>query len=82
MSEEGSQEGEKEIISAGPIADEDEPECINPLTEDMIADCLSEIKRTPDGFAFAFSKLILEEKKVDDLGVKLRDYVYLREVSL
>jgi hypothetical protein len=48
----------------------------------MIADCLSEIKRTPDGFAFAFSKLILEEKKVDDLGVKLRDYVYLREVSL
>jgi hypothetical protein len=35
-----------------------------------------------DGFAFAFTKLILEEKKVDDLGVKMRDFTYLREVNL
>ena len=47
MSEEGSQEGEQEVISAGPIADEDEPEPVNPLNEDMVAECLSEVKRTP-----------------------------------
>merc|ERR1712166_994950 len=82
MSDEGSQEGEKEVISVGPVAEEDEPETCNPLTEDMVSEGLSEVRRTADGFAFAFTKLNLEEKKVDDLGVKLRDFVYLREVSL
>ena len=79
MSEEGSEKPPS--VSAGPIDDKDEPECINPLTDDMIAEGLSEVSRTPDGFAFAFTKLILEEKKIDDLGVKLQDFVYIREVS-
>lgn len=50
MSEEGSQEGEREVVSVGPIDDADEPECINPLSEDMVAEGLSEVRRTPGKF--------------------------------
>lgn len=50
MSEEGSQEGEREVISVGPIDDADEPECVNPLSEDMVAEGLSEVRRTPGKF--------------------------------
>lgn len=80
MSEEGDSQ-KAPTVSAGPIDEKDEPDKINPLTDEIIADGLSEITRTPDGFAFAFSKLILEERGLDDLGVSLPSFVYLREVS-
>ena len=80
MSEEGDSQ-KPPSVSAGPIDEKDEPDKINPLTDDIIAEGLSEIKRTADGFAFAFTKLVLEERKLDDLGVKLIDFENLREVS-
>ena len=47
MSEEGSQEGEQEVISVGAIPDDQEPTPCNYLDEEMVAEGLTEVTRTP-----------------------------------
>lgn len=85
MSDEENEEGEVEEVSAGEIPYEELPKPVNSLTEDIISEGLSEVKRTADGTSYAFTNLNLEGglqgEKVDDLAVALRSFLHIRTVN-
>jgi len=54
----------------------------NFLSEEVIATGLSCVQRTSDGSSYAFIKLELQEKNIDDLGCALRNYTHLRDINL
>ena len=60
----------------------DEPEPTNILKEEIAAEGLNTIARTASGASYAFTKLDLPGKAIDDLGVALRCYEHLRNIDL
>ena len=64
------------------IAPEDEPEPTNILKESIAQDGLSVIAPTANNLSYAFTRMDLEEAKIDDLGVALRCYQHLRHFNM
>jgi len=63
---------------AGAMADEGE---FQPLTHDILCECLSQIKQVVDG-GFAFTRLDCSNKELTNLGNKVEDYKQLQHIVL
>lgn len=54
----------------------------NPLTPEILGKCLSNIERTVDGSAYAFTKLDCSDKDLSDLGTKVGEFEHLRHAVI
>ena len=52
------------------------------INEEMIIAGLSQLGRTHDGTSYAYSKLIIEEKEIEEIGLLLPKYINIKYLSL
>ncbi|KAK3599139.1 hypothetical protein CHS0354_016402 [Potamilus streckersoni] len=83
--EEGDQpeEGGEEERPEGEEGEEHEGEKIpeNPLTQEILPECLSLLSKTGDGLAHAYIRLDVHERELTNINI-LKSYIHLRFVDL
>jgi len=52
------------------------------LDSNLLGRCVSQVGKTYDGLSYAFTTLTAESKELEIIGDKLKDFKYLRNVSL